>query len=199
MHRKHLSKDPKMKEVMAEFDEVKLVQSNKVYLRLCRSIIGQQLSSVVARVIYKRFLDLYNGKEPSMKQILSTPDEALRSIGLSANKSAYIRNVCSFFSEHPISDKEIGQMSDDELIALLTQIKGVGRWTAEMILMFTLAREDVFPLDDLGIRKAMMKLYEIEEPLKPVLNVKLTQIAQVWSPYRTFACMYLWMWYEQNK
>ena len=160
--------------------------------------MSQQLSTKVAKVIYGRFIDLYHGKEPSVKQILDTPFETLRSIGLSYAKTDYIHNVCRFFIEHKLTDSRLDKMNNDEIIELLTQIKGVGRWTVEMILMFTLGREDVFAVDDLGIQQAMSKLYGLDTIDKKVLKQKMSQISSTWSPFRTYACRYLWNWKDQK-
>lgn len=194
LHRAHLSKDARMKKIVQSLPEIQLRKRNKVYLRLCSSILSQQLSTIVADVLYKRFLNLYDGKEPSLQQIIDTPTETLRALGFSNAKAGYVHNVCRFFLEQNITDKQLHQLDNEEVISLLTQIKGVGRWTVEMILMFTLAREDVFAIDDLGIRQAMIRLYNIKETDKKLLNEKLLRISKRWSPYRTYACRYLWNW-----
>ncbi len=193
-HIQHLSKDKKFKKTLALQAPLILEQRNKVYLRLCSSIMSQQLSTKVAKVIYNRFLQLYNGKEPSAKKILDTPFETLRGIGLSNAKTIYIRNVCEFFIENKVTDAKLGKMSNEEIIDLLTQIKGVGRWTVEMILMFTLGREDVFAVDDLGIQQSVTKLYKLDKSDKKLMKEKMLKISSRWSPYRTYACRYLWGW-----
>lgn len=194
MHREHLSKDARMKNMISTLPEKILERKNKVYLRLCSSILSQQLNVKVARILYERFLKLYNGKEPTLKQILNTSQKDFQGIGFSKAKSAYVHNVCIFFIENKITDKQLFAMENEEVIELLTQIKGIGKWTVEMILMFTLGREDVFPIDDLGIRNAMIGLYNIKETDKKKLNKKLLKISGKWSPYRTYASMYLWQW-----
>lgn len=165
-----------------------------MYLHLCTSILSQQLSTTVARVLHKRFLDLYGGKEPSAKQILETPATVFRSIGFSNAKASYVHNVCRFFIENKITDASLYKMTNDEVLDLLTQIKGVGRWTTEMILMFTLGREDVFSHGDLGLKQSVIKLYKIKETDKKLLQEKIEKISLKWSPYRTYACKYLWGW-----
>ncbi len=194
MHRDHLCKDARLRKIIPLLPETILQKRNKVYLRLCSSILSQQLNVKVARVLYKRFLDLYDGKEPSASAILDTSQATFQSIGFSKAKSTYVHNVCAFFIENKITDRKLHAMENEEVMELLTRIKGVGRWTTEMILMFTLAREDVFPLDDLGIRNAIIQLYNIKETDKKKLNEKLLKISQRWSPYRTYACRYLWQW-----
>ncbi len=192
-HKDHLSQDPILKLLMEQLPAVSLEKRNKVYLRLCSSILSQQLSVQVARVLYLRFLELYRGKEPTAQQILDTPTETLRQLGFSNAKSNYVHNVCRFFIDQKITDRSLHKMESEAVIELLTQIKGVGRWTVEMILMFTLGREDVFALDDLGIRNAMIKLYRIRVTDKKKTDQRLLRISKNWSPYRTYACRYLWM------
>jgi DNA-3-methyladenine glycosylase II len=193
-HILHLSKDKKLKKVIDNQPPFILQKRNKVYLRLCSSILSQQLSTTVAKVLYARFLGLYNGKEPTAKQILETPAETFRSIGFSNAKASYVHNVCRFFIENKITDAQLHQMTNDEVIELLTQIKGVGKWTVEMILMFTLGREDVFALDDLGLKQGVIKLYNLKETDKKILLKKIEKISSKWSPYRTYASRYLWNW-----
>jgi len=193
-HLSHLSKDKKLKKLIDSQPAFILEKRNKVYLRLCASILSQQLSTTVARVLYKRFLALYGGKEPTAKMILETPAEIFRSIGFSNAKASYVHNVCRFFIENKITDAQLNKMSNDEVIDLLTQIKGVGKWTAEMILMFTLGREDVFAIDDLGLKQGVIKLYNIKESDKKILQIRIEAISMKWSPYRTYASRYLWGW-----
>jgi DNA-3-methyladenine glycosylase II len=193
----HLSKDSKLRKILADQDSVELTQRKNIPLRLCASIMSQQLSTKVAKVIFHRFLDLYGGKEPKPQQIANTSFETLRAIGLSNAKTQYVLNVAQFAIDHKLDDKKIGKMSNEELIELLTQIKGVGQWTVEMLLMFTLGREDVFAVDDFGIQSAMKKLYNLDDSNKKEFKEKMKQIAIKWSPYRTYACLHLWQWKDQ--
>lgn len=193
-HILHLSKDKRLKKLIDSQPVMILEKRKKVYLRLCSSILSQQLSTTVAKVLYSRFLALYNGKEPSPQQILETPTEVFRNIGFSNAKASYVHNVCRFFIENKVTDAALYKMSNEEVIDLLTQIKGVGKWTVEMILMFTLGREDVFAFDDLGLKQSLIKLYNIKETDKKLLQKKMEKITQKWSPYRTYACRYLWNW-----
>ena len=129
-----------------------------------------------------------------LKDIVAKPFDELRSIGLSNAKTNYVLNVCNFFIENKLTDARLHKMEDEELIEYLVQIKGIGRWTAEMILMFTLAREDVFAVDDLGIQQAMTKLYNLDAADKKGMKLKMISLSKKWSPYRTYACRYLWGW-----
>ncbi len=190
----HLSKDKKLKKVLEKQEPHVLVKRKNIYLCLCASITSQQLSTKVAEVIYKRFLALYGNKEPTAQQILDTPFETLRSIGLSNAKTNYVHNVCRFFIEEGLDDKHLYKMSSEEVQQKLIQIKGVGKWTTEMILMFALQHEDVFPVDDLGIQQAMTKLYKLDASNKKLLFEQMQNVAEKWRPYRTYACVHLWRW-----
>jgi DNA-3-methyladenine glycosylase II len=158
---------------------------------LVSSIISQQLSTKVARVIYQRFLDLYSGDFPTVEDIIQTDHETLRSCGLSNQKAQYIRNIAEYFKLHGWQDEQFHAMTDDEIIASLTAIKGVGRWTVEMVLIFCLGREDVFALDDYGIQTALVEIYRLKED-KKALKIKMDKISHRWKPYRSTACLYLW-------
>lgn len=189
----HLQKDKKLAKILGE--QLPLLQMRQnVPLRLMASIMSQQLSTKVAKVIYKRFLEIYEGHEPEPKHVLDTPFEALRAIGLSNAKVNYVQNVARFCIENEITDTKLLALTNEEIVDLLTQIKGVGKWTVEMLLMFTLGREDVFAVDDLGIQQAMVKVYKIPADDKKALKEKMLKISAKWSPYRTYACLHLWNW-----
>ncbi|MFZ6024155.1 MAG: DNA-3-methyladenine glycosylase family protein [Bacteroidota bacterium] len=190
---KHLKKDGKLASILdGSVHELKLHKN--IPLHLMASIMSQQLSTKVAKVIFHRFLTLYNGKEPKPQQVLDTPFETLRGIGLSNAKVTYVQNVAQFCIDHKITDTKLQKMENEEVIELLTQIKGVGKWTVEMLLMFSLGREDVFAVDDLGIQQAMCKLYKISAADKKKMKTRMLKISAAWSPYRTYACLYLWGW-----
>jgi DNA-3-methyladenine glycosylase II len=190
---KHLSKDEKLKKLIREHGVFELKGQKNLCLYLCYSIMSQQLSTKVAKVIKQRFLDLCGG-EPTPQQVVSTPFEKLRAIGLSNAKVNYIQNVARFEIEQGMDHKKLSKMSNEDVIAYLTQIKGVGRWTTEMLLMFALGREDVFAPDDLGLQNAIIGLYDLRHRKKKIMISKIVKIAEQWSPYRTYACMYLWRW-----
>jgi DNA-3-methyladenine glycosylase II len=198
-HLIHLCKDKKLKKVIALQEPYVLQKRKDIYLHLCASIMSQQLSTKVAAVIYERFLNLYKTKKPRPQQIIDTPVETLRNIGLSYAKANYVQNVCRFFIEEKITDAKLDKLSNEALIKYLSQIKGVGQWTVEMILMFTLGREDVFALDDLGIQQSIQKLYHLEGLDKKELKERMLQISIKWKPYRTYACRYLWGWKDDAR
>ena len=188
----HLSKDKKFKKIIKEGQLFKLKKRKNIHLHLCSSIMSQQLSTKVADVINKRFLKLFNTKTPTPEMILSIPFDTFRAIGMSNAKTNYVQNVAKFAIEFGMDHKKLHKMSNDEVIEYLTRIKGVGRWTTEMLLMFTLGREDVFAIDDLGIQNAMIKLYNLDRSDKKKFKDDLLRISQKWSPYRTYACIHLW-------
>jgi len=194
----HLSKDKKLKKIIEAQEPFLLDKRKNVYLHLCKSIMSQQLSTKVADVIFNRFINLFGTKTPKAQQILDTPFEKLRSIGLSNAKVNYVHNVCKFFIDEKLEDKKLHKLTDEGVIVYLTQIKGVGRWTAEMILMFTLGREDVFAVDDLGIQQGMIKLYKLDATNKKLLKEKMISLSDKWKPYRTYACRYLWNWKDKK-
>jgi len=194
----HLSKDKKLAKLINGSEPLQLKFHKNICLRLCASIMSQQLSTKVAKVIYHRFLDLYGGKEPASEQIVSTPFEKLRTIGLSNAKAQYVLNVAQFAIDHKLTDQKLKKMSNEEIIELLTQIKGVGRWTVEMLLMFTLGREDLFSVDDYGIQTAMKKIYKLDDRSKKEFREKMLKISQKWAPYRTYACLHLWHWKDNT-
>lgn len=194
----HLQKDKKFATIMQGEVHARIKPHKNIVLQLIGSIMSQQLNTKVAKIIYTRFLALYNNKPPKPQQIINTPNEVLRSIGLSNAKVNYVKNVAAFCAEHKITDKKLLAMSNEEIIDLLTQIKGVGKWTVEMLLMFALGREDIFSIDDFGVRSALIKLYKLQKLNKKEQNEKLLKISAKWSPYRTYACLYCWGW-KDNK
>lgn len=193
----HLSKDKKLQKIISG-PLTELTIRKNICLKLIGSIMSQQLSTKVADVIYARFLALYGGKEPTAQQVLDTPALTLRGIGLSNAKVTYVHNVAAFVIAEKITDSKLKKMGNDEVIAYLTQIKGVGRWTVEMLLMFYLGREDVFAMDDWGLQQAIVKLYKLDREDKKAFRNKLVSISEKWSPYRTHACRYLWGWKDNT-
>ena len=192
----HLSKDKKLKKLISGQETIKLVRRKKIYIHLCGSIMSQQLSTKVAHVIHKRFLKLFDG-EPTPQQILDISFDTLRGIGLSNAKTNYVINVARFALEKGMDYHILHKMDNETVIEYLTQIKGVGRWTSEMLLMFTLGREDVFAVDDLGIQNAMKKLYKLDASDKKKFREEMLTISKSWSPYRTYACLHLWRWKDK--
>jgi DNA-3-methyladenine glycosylase II len=195
----HLSKDKKLKKVIDARGEIPLRKKKNIPLRLCASIMSQQLSVKVAEVIYRRFLELYGKKEPTPQQIADTPHEVLRGIGLSNAKVNYVKNVAVFAIENDMSEKKLSKMTDEEVIQYLIPIKGVGRWTVEMLLIFTLGREDVFAPDDFGIQTFMINNFKLDSSNKKQFREDMLRISKRWSPYRSFACLHMWNWKDREK
>ena len=196
-YQRHLKKDKGLAELV-KGEAYTLQKRKNTAIRLIASIVSQQLSTKVAAIIFKRFLDIYKGKEPGMQAIIDTPFDILRGIGLSNSKVNYVQNVAQFFISQKITDKQLYAMEPEAVIELLTQIKGVGRWTVEMLLMFSLGHEDVFAVDDLGIQQAMIRLYKIKYTTKKELQIKMLKRSLAWAPYRTYACLHLWNWKDSG-
>jgi DNA-3-methyladenine glycosylase II len=192
-YRRHLSKDKFLNKLIKEIGHVEPGRREKVYLRLCESIVSQQLSVKAADTIYARFLQLYEGAEPTPEQILETSIDAMRAVGLSRPKASYLHNVARFELEHGMDVSKLSALANEDVIEYLTPIKGVGRWTVEMLLMFVLGRDDVFAIDDIGIQNSMAKLYSLNRKHKR-FKKQILKISEAWSPYRTYACIYLWRW-----
>ncbi len=189
---RHLSKDPVLRPLIDSIPFRELsVNSQGVYLDLLGSIISQQLSTKVAAVIEGRFLALFPDQRPHPHLVLAKDLDSLRTAGLSKQKATYLQNVADFFQKENLEEKDWSGISNEEIIQYLTQIKGVGKWTVEMILMFSLNRPDVLPLDDLGIRQAIANLYGVSETGKAMYQ-RMTEVAAAWQPYRSYACLYLW-------
>lgn len=190
----HLRKDKKLSRILENAEALELIPKKNICLSLCSSIMSQQLSVKVAQVLYNRFIELLGSKDPQPQQITDLTYDQLRGIGLSNAKVTYVQNVARFAVEKGMDHSVIDKMENEEVIDYLTEIKGVGRWTVEMLLMFTLARPDVFAIDDFGIQQAMIKLYKIDPENKKEMKQKMLKISSKWSPYRTYACLHLWRW-----
>lgn len=193
-YHKHLAKDKKLKPLLALNDPFLLKINRRPDVYLYRSIISQQLSTKAAAVICNRFLQLFPKQLPDYDDVLNSDDEVMRSLGLSYSKIKYIKNVAAFGKEHTLTFKKLDGMDNATLIQHLTQIKGVGKWTVEMLLIFSLARQDVFSALDGGIQQAMIHLYGLEYSNRKDLLQQMEAIAEKWAPYRSFACLHLWKW-----
>lgn len=156
------------------------------FFSLCRSIVGQQVSVAAAATIFGR-LEAATGIDP--KKIAAMSEEQVKAVGLSRQKAGYIKDLAQHFVDNPDVYNHLSRLSDEEVIADLTAVKGIGIWTAQMFLMFTLVRLDVFAPDDMGLQRAMKNLYGWKQtPTKQ----KLEKTADKWRPYRTVACWHLW-------
>ncbi|MFT4760762.1 MAG: DNA-3-methyladenine glycosylase II [Paraglaciecola sp.] len=192
----HLSKDSNLKKLIETVEIAPAQERGDLYSSLMRAIVGQQLSVKAASTIHGRFMDLFEDGYAYPEELLAMDLPILKSVGLSRQKSGYVQNIAHFFTENELQDKDWESMTDDEVIDFLTPIKGVGKWTVQMILMFTLHRDDVFPVDDLGIQNSMRNIYKMEETGR-AFKAKMKKISLTWQPYRTHACRLLWRWQDQ--
>jgi DNA-3-methyladenine glycosylase II len=185
---KFLQKDPQLAGVIDIVGKYELKKRNRHFAVLVESIISQQLATSAADAIFKRFKGLYP-KFPTASDILATKKSKLRTVGLSGMKIEYLRDLAKHVEEGKLNMRTISRMSDEDVIIHLTQVKGIGRWTAEMFLIFSLGRQDIFPVGDLALRKGVQMLFSLPEMPKPKEAEKL---GQKWKPYRTAATWYLW-------
>jgi DNA-3-methyladenine glycosylase II len=189
--RVHLARrDPVMRDLMRVHGPCGLAgaQHTDPFRALVSAIISQQLSTKAAATIKAR-LDALVGAPLTPRRIAAISDDALRSVGLSRQKISYLRDLCARVANHELALDRLDVMTDDEVVAALTGVKGIGRWTAEMFLMFRLHRPDVLPVGDLGIIKAVQRAYDLRKVPTPE---RLTKLGEQWRPYRSVACWYLW-------
>ena len=185
---KHLKKDRKLAKVIDKIGKYNIPITKNPYESLVEAIITQQLSGKAADSISKKFRTIY-GRFPKPADVLNTSDTKLRKAGLSYMKISYIKDLSGKIESKQLRLASMKDLSDEEVIAELTLVKGIGRWTAEMFLIFSLGRQDVLPVGDLGLKKGIQRLYSMEDlPEKE----QMEKIAQKWRPYRSVATWYLW-------
>ncbi len=183
-----LKQDPNLVKIIEHIGDYQIKKRNNHFAVLVESIISQQLASAAAEAIFARFKKIYP-KFPTAGHILNTKDFKLRSVGLSSMKVEYLKDLSQKIVDRKLKMKNLSKMSDDEIIEHLTQVKGIGRWTAEMFLIFSLGRLDVLPTGDLGLRKAVQMVFSLSELPKPK---EVEEIGERWKPYRSVATWYLW-------
>jgi DNA-3-methyladenine glycosylase II len=183
-------RDPILRDLMRAHGPCRLAerQHTDPFKALIRAIVGQQLSTKAAATIFGRFEALFEAF-PSPVQVMEVADDRLRAVGLSGQKTGYLRDLCRRIQEGSLPIEALDRMDDEAVIDTLTQVKGIGRWTAEMFLIFRLQRPDVLPVGDLGIVKAVQRAYKLRKTPTPD---RLTRIGEAWRPYRSVACWYLW-------
>jgi len=187
---KYLSaKDPILAEVIKNVPTLEATANKNYFTNLCESIVSQQLSVKAADTIWKRFITIFNGNKITAEAVLNTDNEQMRKCGISYQKISYIKDLAAKTLESGILFEQFDIMTDEEIITELVEVKGIGRWTAEMFLMFTMERADVFSYGDLGLRRAIERLYHLR---KEPTQKKAQQISKKWKPYRTLASRYLW-------
>ncbi len=181
--------DPQLAAVIKRAGPCTLKPGRDCFWALCRAIISQQISGNVAVVISNRFKKLFPRSRPTPAHLLTLTDDQLRSAGLSRQKMSYLRDLAAHFAAGKIPTRRFAKMTDEEIIQSLIPIKGIGRWTAEMFLIFVLNRPDLLPVDDLGVRKGFQKVYGLKSEPKAA---KMIQLADKWRPWRTVGSWYMW-------
>jgi DNA-3-methyladenine glycosylase II len=188
----HLSRDERLGAFIKSYGPLKhrRYHARSAFESLARSIIYQQLSGKAADTICGRFVSLWpNKKFPTAKDLLQMRASSLRKAGLSQQKASYLKDLAAKFEDETINPQLFSRMSDEEIIEHVTAVKGIGEWTAQMFLMFTLGRPDVLPTGDLGIQKAFQKVFNLRTKPSPI---QMEKLSRVWSGHRTVACFYLW-------
>lgn len=186
---RHLKGEPKMCALVKRLPKPEWTRGRDPFEALCRAIIYQQLSGKAAATIYSRFTLIYQSKKLEPRLVAKTKLRQFRAAGVSKQKASYLIDLAKKFGDGTVDPKHFHEMTDEAVRAHLVAVKGIGRWTADMFLMFTLHRPDVLPTGDLGIQKAMQKLFGLRTLPKPEM---MEQLAEPWRPYRTVACRYLW-------
>jgi DNA-3-methyladenine glycosylase II len=181
--------DPILSLLIDKIGPIRFEMDDDHYEALVGSIIYQQLAGAAARAILNRFKDLYGGRIPRPRQYLATPVAKLRGAGLSPQKISYIKDLAKRLESGRLDLKRLEGLSDGEAVRELDEVKGVGRWTAEMFLIFMLGRTDVLPVDDLGLQKAAKRMYRLR---KPPTREKFEELAKKWHPYSSISTLYLW-------
>ena len=186
---KFLKKDPKLAKIIKQVGDYNVKITKNRYQSLVEAIIAQQLSGAAAGAILKKFKKLYKVKFPKPIEVIKTPDSKLRSAGLSKMKISYIKDLSKKIETNQLNMRIISTKSDEYVVEQLTNVKGIGRWTAEMFLIFSLGRLDVLPVGDLGLKKGIQLMHSFNE----LPNEKeIERLAESWRPYRTVATWYLW-------
>jgi DNA-3-methyladenine glycosylase II len=179
-------KDKHLKKLIAKHGPCKIKPHSKYFVSLCDAIISQQLSVKASATIERRFHELFSKGQATPKETIQYSAEQLRSVGVSNQKAKYLISLAEHFLDGTINPLQLKRLSDEEIIAALTAVKGIGKWTAEMFLIFTLGRPDVFSVGDLGLRNAVKKLYNIHT------HNEIEEFAERWKPHRSVASWYLW-------
>lgn len=185
------SNDAKLGEVINQSGPCKIKPHTDHYGELVGSIVGQQLSTAAAGTIWRRVLDLFNGRMPTPKQLMEVEDQKLRDVGLSWAKVRYVKDLAAHTLDGRLDLEQLATMPNERIIEQLTAVKGIGEWSAHMFMIFGLGRLDVLPVGDLGVRKAVMRLYNLAELPNPAQMVTISN-QNNWHPYESVAAWYLW-------
>lgn len=190
--------DPVIESISRKYELPKLKVSSDLYLDLIENIISQQLSGKVARAIFVRFCSVFPNNYPTANSVLQLPSEKFREVGLSGAKTQYVKAIAEFSLSNNLTVLRFSQLSDEEVISQLVKVKGIGIWTAQMLLIFSLGRKNVFPVDDLAIRIGMQNLYGIASQ-GAQQKKDLIAIAENWQPNRTLGTRYIWLHVNNTK
>jgi DNA-3-methyladenine glycosylase II len=193
----HLNQESRMATLIRSIEMPEFNPSGRVYYDLLESIVSQQLSVKASNTIFNRVLAIFPDNYPHPELLVEVPPEQLRAAGLSNQKVSYLQNVAHFALQNDLESRNWDTREEEAIFSMLTSIKGVGKWTVQMVLMFTIGRPDVFPVDDLGIQQAMVRMFQIQETGKE-MKAKMIEHAAPWQPWRTIACRYLWRWKDQK-
>jgi DNA-3-methyladenine glycosylase II len=190
---KHLQRDPVMRRIIARVGPCALSPRRDFFVVLCKSIFSQQISTKIAAILFGRFRDQFPQRRPTPQRVgkflQSGDDEVIRTCGLSKQKRAYVLDLAKHFVDGEIPTRRFARMSDEQIVESLVRVNGIGRWTAEMFLIFVLNRPDVWPVDDLGLREAAKKAFKLAE--RPGA-APLREMGEKYRPWRTVATWYLW-------
>ena len=188
--RKHIARaDPVMRGIVKNVGAYEIEIRGAPYESLIRAILYQQLAGAAAAAIERRFLAIFGDRIPESHELIATSDEQLRTAGVSRQKAGYMHSLAEHFADGTLSDRHLRGASDDDVIMAVTQVNGIGRWTADMLLLFCLGRPDVLPVGDFGVRASMRKAYKLDDLPTPA---QMEEIAEPWRPYRSAATWYLW-------
>ena len=187
--RRHLvASEPVMRQIVQRVGPYRLEVRGRPYQSLLRALLYQQLAGAAASAIERRFLDLFAGRVPEPEELLAISPDRLRAVGLSRQKAGYLHSLAEHFATGRVRDGALLRASDQEVVELVTPIKGVGRWTVDMLLIFCLGRPDVLPVGDLGVRRVMKDAYRLDALPEPEAMLGM---AEPWRPYRSAAAWYL--------
>ena len=190
--RSHLQKDKILRRILHNRTGYSIAPQKNLFRFICHSIISQQLNVRVAGILIERFEEVIGKKNIRPVYLLDVDVEVLRKVGLSASKVTYLKSAARYFADMRISDARLYRMDDREVTDMLVQINGIGKWTAQMVLLFGMGRPDVFAPDDLGIRQAMIHQYKLHSLSGKALNDRMIAIAEPWRPFRSYAMLHLW-------
>jgi DNA-3-methyladenine glycosylase II len=194
MSLEHFKKDPVFFQAIREIKLEPALPAENYFHYLLKAIAYQQLSGKAGATIHGRFLQLFPDQNPEPGFLLGLEHEALRGVGLSGQKAAYMKNIADFWLQEGLNNPKIDAMTDEALLNYLTRIKGVGTWTVEIFLMFGMGRPDLFPLDDLGLQQGLAGIYGLQNLSLKDLKKEMARISEGWRPHRTLAALYVWRW-----